>query len=149
MNEVQALRTGGQQNAIAQIRAKLNTIGDPCSVAQGVPMGIDDMGLVRDVQMDEVGNVAIELRLTSPSCHIVGYFDVEAKRRVLGLPGVRSVTVEVDLGLDWRPEMMSEDAKARRRRALEARGAPNSSARLRSSAELVHRVSANAGNGPA
>jgi metal-sulfur cluster biosynthetic enzyme len=123
-------RTPGKDDALAEIRAQLNTIGDPCSVAQGVPMGLDDMGLVRDVKLDSEGNVEISLRLTSPSCHIVGYFDVEAKRRVLGLPGVRSVTVRVDHGLDWTPQMMSEDAKARRRKALEARGVPNASARV-------------------
>jgi metal-sulfur cluster biosynthetic enzyme len=119
----------GRSETIAEIRAQLNTIGDPCSVAQGVPMGLDDMGLVRDVTLDDEGNVEIGLRLTSPSCHIVGYFDVEAKRRVLELPGVRSVTVQVDHGLDWTPQMMSEGAKVRRRKAMEARGAPNASAR--------------------
>jgi metal-sulfur cluster biosynthetic enzyme len=116
------------EQSVQEIRAQLNEIGDPCSVAQGVPMGLDDMGLVRDVAIDDDGNVAIDLRLTSPSCHIVGYFGEEAKRRVLALPGVRSVSVEVDLGLDWTPQMMSEDAKQRRREAFMARGAPNAAA---------------------
>jgi metal-sulfur cluster biosynthetic enzyme len=116
------------ENDIAKIRAKLNEIGDPCSVAQGVPMGIDDMGLVRDVAIDDDGNVTIDLRLTSPTCHIVGYFGEEAKRRVLELRGVRSVTVQVDHGLDWMPQMMSEEARERRRKAFLARGAPNAAA---------------------
>jgi len=121
--------TRAMDGAIARIRAQLNTIGDPCSVAQGVPMGLDDMGLVRDVLIDGDGNVGIDLRLTSPSCHIVGYFDVEARRRVLELAGVKSVTVRVDQGLDWTPQMMSARAQERRRKVLEARGAPNSAAR--------------------
>ena len=109
---------------VATIRRTLNSIGDPCSVAAGVGMGLDDMGLVEDVQIDADGNVAIKLRLTSPACMMTGYFQVQAQVRVAQIAGVRSVAVRADLGLDWHPDMMSEAAKRRRRAALEARGIP-------------------------
>jgi metal-sulfur cluster biosynthetic enzyme len=112
------------QRSLEDIRHVLDTIGDPCSVANGVPMGLQEMGLVRDVQIDACGDVVIELRLTSPTCMMVGYFDVEVKNRVEQVPWVRSVQVVVDQGLDWSPSMMSEEAKDRRRESLHLRGFP-------------------------
>jgi len=112
----------GKQRVIAEIRRQLDTIGDPCSVAHGTPMGLDEMGLVEDVRLDHDGNVVIDLRLTSPTCMMVGYFNVEAKRRLQEIPGVRTVEVRADHGLDWTPDMMSDAAKERRRAALRARG---------------------------
>lgn len=109
---------------ISEIERLLDTIGDPCSVAQGVPMGLAEMGIVERVTVDREGHAEIRLRLTSPSCMMVGYFTVEAERLLLGIPGIRSVAVSTDIGLDWRPDMMSAAAKRRRRQALLARGVP-------------------------
>jgi metal-sulfur cluster biosynthetic enzyme len=87
-------------------------------------MGLDEMGLVEHIAVESDGHVDIRLRLTSPTCVMVSYFKIQAEERVLKLPGVRSVAVVNDLGLDWSPEMMSSAAKARRRAALRARGVP-------------------------
>jgi metal-sulfur cluster biosynthetic enzyme len=109
----------------AAIRRGLDGIGDPCSVATGTPMGLESMGLIKAVDVDADGNVIVDLRLTSPCCLNVGYFDVEIRKVVEAFDGVRSVTVRRDIGLDWRPDMMSEDAKRRRRAKLAARGIPS------------------------
>jgi metal-sulfur cluster biosynthetic enzyme len=104
------------------IREVLNTIGDPCSVASGTPMGIEEMGLIERVEIDADGHVRISMRLTAPLCHNVGYFNVEIKRRLAELDGVASVDVTMDHGLDWTPAMISEGAQARRRKLLEIHG---------------------------
>jgi metal-sulfur cluster biosynthetic enzyme len=109
---------------VSEIRRELDTIGDPCSVAHGTPMGLDEMGLVEAVHIDAEGNVRICLRLTSPTCVMVGYFGVQARSRIGRLPGVRSVEVTADHGLDWTPGHMSEGAQARRRALLHSRGIP-------------------------
>jgi metal-sulfur cluster biosynthetic enzyme len=85
-------------------------------------MGIHEMGLVKGVDIDAAGHIVVHLRLTSPVCHMVGYFTVEITDRLREIPGVRSVDVRPDVGLDWTPDMMSEAAKRRRREALRARG---------------------------
>jgi metal-sulfur cluster biosynthetic enzyme len=113
-----------KEATIAEIRRRLDLIGDPCSVASGVGMGLDEMGLVEDVELGDDGDVVIRLRLTSPTCMMIGYFKVEAQRRVGDVAGVRAVEVLADRGLDWHPDMMSEAAKRRRRDALHARGIP-------------------------
>jgi metal-sulfur cluster biosynthetic enzyme len=117
---------------VTAIRRELDGIEDPCSVAAGSPMGLAEMGLVEHVQVDGDGNVTVRFRLTSPSCMNLGFFKVEAEARIAELPGVRSVAVSADLGLDWSPDMMSDAAKARRRAALLAMGIPGDLPSLRS-----------------
>lgn len=116
------IAAAAREQAAAAIRRELDTIGDPCSVAAGTPMGLESMGLIRSVDVDPEGNVVVQLRLTSPCCLNVGYFDVEIRKAVEAIEGVRSVEVRRDIGLDWRPDMMSPDARARRRASLHARG---------------------------
>jgi metal-sulfur cluster biosynthetic enzyme len=112
----------GRASLESDIRDTINSIGDPCSVANGTPMGLTDMGLVEDIDVRVDGDVHVSLRLTSPSCYQLGYFANEITRLVGELPGIRSVDVTADAGLDWTPSMMSEDAKRRRRESLRARG---------------------------
>ncbi|MBS1675896.1 MAG: DUF59 domain-containing protein [Actinobacteria bacterium] len=106
----------------ARIRARIDEIGDPCSVATGTPMGLDEMGLIKAMEISPDGDVRVDMRLTSPSCYQLGYFGTEIERRVGSLTGVRSVTVTYDRGLDWTPSMMSAEAKERRRRSLARKG---------------------------
>jgi metal-sulfur cluster biosynthetic enzyme len=117
-----AQEVASREAVVAEIRRRLNTIGDPCSVANGVAMGLDEMGLVEDITLDPAGNAVVRLRLTSPTCLMVGYFKAKAEERVSEVPGVSSVEVLSDRGLDWSPTMMSDAAKERRRAALLARG---------------------------
>lgn len=101
------------------VRRVLDEIKDPCSVAQSVPMGLDEMGLVGAVEIDAQGHVTIALRLSSPVCEMVGYMRTEATARVRELPGVASVSVRQDSGLDWTPDLIAPAAQARRRSRLD------------------------------
>jgi metal-sulfur cluster biosynthetic enzyme len=105
------------------IRARLDEVGDPCSVANGVPMGLSEMGLVDDVVVDDT-QITVRLRLTSPSCMMGGYFRSQIQARLADLANGRTVTVTHDLGLDWLPTMIEPAAAERRVAALEARGLP-------------------------
>jgi metal-sulfur cluster biosynthetic enzyme len=103
-------------------RALLDGIGDPCSVASGTPMGIDEMGLIKSVELADDGCLHVAMRLTAPLCHNVGYFNVEIKQRLAALPGVSSVSVSMDHGLEWTPDLISADAQGRRQRNLQLYG---------------------------
>lgn len=104
----------------SEIRRHLDNIHDPCSVASGTPMGLDEMGLVAGVDISAEGDVRIDLRFTSPFCHMITFMQEEATRRVGTLDGVRSVRVVGDQGLDWSPSMIAPPAQERRRLRLEA-----------------------------
>lgn len=101
------------------VRNRLDQIVDPCSEARGTDISIVEMGLLKKIKIED-GTVHIELRITSPSCMMVGYFIEQANERVGSLPGVDDVTLETDAGLSWREEMMSEDAKEQRREHQQA-----------------------------
>lgn len=107
---------------LAKVSSLLDEIGDPCSVANGTPMGLAEMGLIDDISCDAEGRVLVRLRLTSPSCYMLGYFATEIRSRLLKVAGVSEVQVTSDLGLDWTPEMMTAAAKERRRQSLALRG---------------------------
>ncbi|MGQ0631280.1 MAG: metal-sulfur cluster assembly factor [Sporichthyaceae bacterium] len=108
-----------------QIEQRLDAIADPCSVAAGSPIGLAEMGLVRAIDITAGGHVTVHLRLTSPFCHMIGFFTHEATRLIGELPGVTEVTLRADQGLDWSPSMISPTANARRRLPLAA-AAPRS-----------------------
>ena len=102
----------------AEVRHALDTIVDPCSVATSVPMGLDEMGIVKTVAIDEAGRVAVELRLTSPFCEMIAYMRNEAIARIGDLPGVTAVIVTHDSGFDWDPDLIVPAAQRRRQARL-------------------------------
>lgn len=108
-------------NIRSRILQELNEIQDPCSIAAAFPMGLTEMGLVADVTVTPEGDVSISLRLTGPGCYMIGYFCEEIENRVSALPGIRSVVITHDVGLEWTPEHMEENTARRRKNMLSAR----------------------------
>ena len=104
----------GRDPSPLTVREQLDQIIDPCSEARGTDISIVEMGLLKSIEIDDE-TVHVELRITSPSCMMVGYFIEQIEDRVGTLPGVEEVSLETDAGLSWREEMMSEKAKERRR----------------------------------
>jgi metal-sulfur cluster biosynthetic enzyme len=88
----QALRTA--------VETGLEAVIDPCSAAHGRPLNVWEMGLVRDLRVDD-GVVTLHLFLTSPVCTMLGRFAEQAEAALLPLPGVDRVVVVPDRGLDW------------------------------------------------
>lgn len=108
------------------VRAAINRITDPCSVARGVPIGLEDMGLVREVRIVPAGDgcgVCVRLRTTSPGCYFFLEWDRQI-REALSAEGAAWVRVELDPTFDWTPADIAPDARdrlARHRVALGAR----------------------------
>ena len=98
----------------ALIVSELDEIKDPCSVAAGTPFGLSEMGLIDDIDISDTGNVLVKLRLTSPFCHMIGFFKQEAVRRIEALAGINSVELVADNGLDWSPSRISASAMSKR-----------------------------------
>ena len=65
--------------------------------------------------------VTVGLRLTSPTCLMVGYFCSEIASTLRDLAGDRQVRVTYDLGLDWSPNMIAPEAAERRQAQLRDR----------------------------
>ncbi len=110
------------------VRAVLDEIVDPCSAVAGVPAGLVEMGLVREVEVlggPEEATIRVAIGLTEPGCMMGVPFVNEAKKRLEALPGVGEVEVAMDHRRDWVPQDMSvayrrrlEEHRASRRRRL-------------------------------
>ena len=107
---------------VARVCERLREVVDPCSAATGSNLDIVEMGLVKSVDVDD-GHVDVEMRLTSPMCHMVPYFYEEVESGVGDLDGVGSVELDTDAGFEWSDELLSEDAKRKRQAVLDEQAA--------------------------
>jgi metal-sulfur cluster biosynthetic enzyme len=99
--------------SVAAVREALDDIVDPCSAARGTDISIVEMGLVEAVDVTD-GTVHVDMRVTSPGCMMVPFFHREIDERVGRLPGVSEVELTTDAGFEWRPSMMTDEARDRR-----------------------------------
>src|SRR6202158_808304 len=89
--------------------SRLHEVIDPCSAATKVPLSIVEMGMVENVEFAS-GNVVVSLRMTSPLCHALPYFQMEVERVLAGIPGIAGVTCTFDHGGSCPPANMSVSA---------------------------------------
>ena len=101
-----------------RIREELRAVVDPCTAANGSDLDVVEMGLLADLTVAD-GAVQVDLRLTTPACHMVPYFIVEIEDRLEPLDGVESVAVETDDGMQWSEELMTDAAREKRQAVLD------------------------------
>ncbi len=108
-----------------QIRAALERILDPCSVAGNVPTSIVDLGLVRAWDHED-GQLRITLVSTSAACLMMANIVDAVERECGALPGVESVDVTLDHSVPWTPADISPEGRAamerRQRESIAATG---------------------------
>lgn len=95
-----------------ELRERIQSIPDPCSLATGVPLGIGEMGLIQSLVCDG-GKVTVRLHITSPMCMMAAYFMREIEQRLQPVEGVASVHVEFDQSLAWKPDDIQPEARQR------------------------------------
>jgi len=91
-----------------QVWDQLKTVYDP-----EIPINIVDLGLIYDCKVNnlkESTKVEIKMTLTAPGCGMGPVITSEAKQKVLGIPGVTAVNVDLVWEPLWNREMMSETA---------------------------------------
>src|SRR5258708_8621797 len=86
--------------------SRLHEIIDPCSAATKVPLSIVEMGMVENVELAS-GNVIVALRMTSPMCQALPYFQMEVERVLAGIPGIDGVKCTFYHGANWQPDNMT------------------------------------------
>ena len=106
------------------IRRTADGVPDPCGMAVGVRLGLNEMGLLREVQAEpgaEGWSVRIRLRLTSPGCQYYFLFKDTLEEQLTTHPQISRVVVDWAPALDWTPADLSPEARDKleeRRRAL-------------------------------
>lgn len=90
-----------------KIIAVLKTIYDP-----EIPVDIWELGLIYKITCDDfTGLVNVDMTLTSPSCPVAETLPLEVEAKILGIPEVNNVHLELVWNPPWDRDMMSDVAK--------------------------------------
>jgi metal-sulfur cluster biosynthetic enzyme len=95
---------------VDSVRAALADVLDPCATAAGVRGSIVEMGIVRQILVEdrlEGAHVHLSIGVTEPTCIMFHAFARDAHRLVSALPGVGEVTVELAEYQMWTEDDMS------------------------------------------
>jgi len=99
--------TGGVPAASEDaVVAALREVYDP-----EIPVNIYDLGLIYDLDIDDNGDVAVSMTLTTPGCPVAGQMPQWTADAVAMVPGIGKVTVTLTWEPPWTMEQMSEDAR--------------------------------------
>ena len=89
------------------IRKALRAVKDP-----ELNLNIVDLGLVYDIEVNETGDVAVKMTLTSPGCPAGPEIVADVNRTIQELEGVNSVDVEIVWEPYWTPERIDPRVRA-------------------------------------
>lgn len=84
----------------------LKTVYDP-----EIPVNIYDLGLIYKVDVQETGDVDIDMTFTAPSCPAADFILEDVRQKVDSLEGVKSANVNLVFEPTWDQSMMTEEAK--------------------------------------
>ena len=76
-----------------------------------IPVNIYELGLIYAVDINDAGDVKVEMTLTAPACPSAQELPEMVRSAVLGVPGVKNVTVDTVWDPPWDPSRMSEEAR--------------------------------------
>ncbi|HEX6643685.1 MAG TPA: iron-sulfur cluster assembly protein [Gemmatimonadales bacterium] len=89
------------------VRKALRQVKDP-----ELNLNIIDIGLVYDIDVNDMGDVHVKMTLTSPGCPAGAEIMADVKNVASSLEGVSSVDVELVWEPYWTPERMDPRVKA-------------------------------------
>ncbi|HEY6274427.1 MAG TPA: putative Fe-S cluster assembly protein SufT [Terriglobales bacterium] len=104
----------GSESAPAEFSEKLvwdqlRTVYDP-----EIPVNVVDLGLIYECNIEplEGGNqISIKMTMTAPGCGMADVLKSDIERRLLSLPTVKKLQVDVVFDPPWNPTRMSEAAR--------------------------------------
>ena len=84
----------------------LRTVYDP-----EIPVDIYSLGLVYKIDIDDAGNLTVDMTLTAPNCPMADFIMEDVRMKRESIEGIESVTVNIVFEPEWTQDMMSEEAK--------------------------------------
>lgn len=84
----------------------LRTVYDP-----EIPVDIYSLGLIYKIDIDDEGNLAIDMTLTAPNCPAADFLIEDARIKLESIEGIKSVDIRIVFEPEWNKDMMSEEAK--------------------------------------
>lgn len=84
----------------------LKTVYDP-----EIPVNIYDLGLIYKIDLDEEGNLDLDMTFTAPSCPAADFIIEDVRTKVEAVNGVKSANVNMVFEPEWDKSMMTEEAR--------------------------------------
>ncbi len=89
-----------------KIVTMLKTVFDP-----EIPVDIYNLGLIYAIELDDDGNLHIDMTLTAPNCPAADFIVDDARIKLESIDGVKSVDIRIVFEPEWTKDMMTEEAK--------------------------------------
>lgn len=89
-----------------RIVTMLKTVYDP-----EIPVDIYNLGLIYAIDLDDDGNLKIDMTLTAPNCPAADFLVDDARIKLESIEGVKSVDIRIVFEPEWTKDMMTEEAK--------------------------------------
>lgn len=107
MNLARLLRKPLPEDGLRKrVIAALRRIRDP-----EIPINIYDLGLVYDLDIDDLNRVTIRMTLTAPACPVAQTFPAQVEDAVEAVDGVSRADVELVWEPPWDASRMDEAAR--------------------------------------
>ena len=74
-------------------------------------MNIYDLGLIYKIDLQDDGEVVLDMTLTAPNCPAADFIMEDVRQKVDSVEGVTSSVVNLVFEPEWDKDMMSEEAK--------------------------------------
>ena len=84
----------------------LKTVYDP-----EIPVNIYDLGMIYKIDVDDKGNLDMDMTFTSPSCPAADFIFDDVRTKVESVEGIKSANINLVFDPIWDQSMMSEEAK--------------------------------------
>ena len=78
---------------------------------QEIPVDIYNLGLIYGIDLDDEGNLHIDMTLTAPNCPAADFLVDYARIKLESIEGVKSVDIRIVFEPEWNKDMMTEEAK--------------------------------------
>ncbi len=76
-----------------------------------IPVNIYELGLIYTIDINDAGEVKVEMTLTAPACPSAQELPEQVRDAILAVPGVATCDVEVVWDPPWDQSRMTEDAR--------------------------------------
>ena len=84
----------------------LKTVYDP-----EIPVNIYDLGMIYKIDVDDEGNLDMDMTFTAPSCPASDFILEDVRTKVESVEGVKTANINLVFEPVWDQSMMTEEAR--------------------------------------
>ena len=99
-------QTQADQPLREKLIAAMKSVYDP-----EIPVDIYELGLIYRLDINDGGEVEIDMTLTAPGCPVAEEMPLWVERAAQAVDGVRGVSVQMVFDPPWDPSRMSDEAR--------------------------------------